>query len=158
MRATRSLPARILGVNQRLTAGLDLQHQRDDRVNYGNNAGVPDTVRQLDQLEQVLEIGPFVQTAIPLDPRTSLTFGLRFDRVSFTADDRLVTASNPDDSGERIMQAFSGSLGVTRDLGNGASGDDPLEPVGELGLIVTPLDDGNCFGGETAESQFELGP
>ena len=121
IRATRSLPARILGVNQRLTAGLDLQHQRDDRLNYGNNAGVPDTVRQLDQLEQVLEIGPFVQTAIPLDPRTSLTFGLRFDRVSFTADDRLVTASNPDDSGERIMQAFSGSLGLTRDLGNGAS-------------------------------------
>jgi iron complex outermembrane receptor protein len=101
----------------RLTIGLDAQHQQDDRLNTGNQAGQPDTVRQLDQLEHVTEVGPFAQFVLTL-PRTTLTLGARYDWVSFSADDRLITPTNPDDSGRRLMHAPSGFIGVTRSLGS----------------------------------------
>jgi iron complex outermembrane recepter protein len=107
---TRRLP--LGSRDHRLTAGIDFQRQRDDRLNFGNNAGQPDGVRQLDQLEHVTEVGPFVQSALQLTPLVSLTGGVRYDWVDFQVDDRLITPTNPDDSGERLMRALSGSLGV----------------------------------------------
>ncbi len=95
-----------------VTTGLDFQRQRDDRVNFGNVAGRPDTTRALDQLEDVTEVGPFVQGAVPLAARLTLTAGLRYDWVQFHVADRLVSALNPDDSGDRLMRALSGSLGL----------------------------------------------
>jgi iron complex outermembrane receptor protein len=100
----------------RLTIGLDAQHQQDDRLNTGNQAGQPDTVRQLDQLEHVTEIGPFAQLVLTLE-RTTLTLGARYDWVSFSVDDRLITPTNPDDSGRRLMHAPSGFVGLARSLG-----------------------------------------
>jgi iron complex outermembrane receptor protein len=95
-----------------LTAGLDFQRQRDDRKNFGNTGGQPTSARLLDQLEHVTEVGPFVQSALQVAPHVSVTGGLRYDWVNFRADDRLITATNPDDSGSRLMRALSGSLGV----------------------------------------------
>lgn len=103
---------------QRLTAGFDFQRQRDDRTNFNNVAGQPGTTRQLDQLEHVTEIGPFIQSAVELTPRTTVTAGLRYDWVDFRVDDRLVAADSltvdkdHNDSGRRLMAALSGSLGV----------------------------------------------
>jgi iron complex outermembrane receptor protein len=97
---------------QQLTIGFDFQRQRDDRVNFGNTAGRPDTARSLDQLEHVTEIGPFVQSGLQLSPHATLTAGLRYDWVQFRVTDRLVTPANPDDSGDRLMRALSGSLGL----------------------------------------------
>jgi len=101
-----------------ITAGIDVQRQRDDRANFGNAAGAPDTVRALDQLEHVTELGPFVQTVVDVTARTIITAGLRYDRVSFDVRDRLVGDSSADvkyrnDSGRRVMAALSGSLGAT---------------------------------------------
>jgi iron complex outermembrane receptor protein len=82
--------------------------------NYLNTPGDSarrDTTRALDQRERVTEIGPFVQSALELSPRTTLTAGLRYDWVRFDVHDRLVSA-NPDDSGDRLMRALSGSLGL----------------------------------------------
>jgi len=102
----------------RVTAGLDVQRQRDVRTNFGNASGRPDTVRSLDQLERVTEIGPFVQTVVDVEPRVAVTAGVRYDRVSFAVSDRLVGDSTTDvkyrnDSGDRVMASFSGSLGAT---------------------------------------------
>jgi len=101
-----------------VTAGIDVQRQRDDRTNWGNAGGAPDTVRSLDQMEHVTELGPFVQGVVGVAPRTTLTAGLRYDRVSFDVRDRLVGDSTSDlkyrnDSGRRVMAALSGSLGAT---------------------------------------------
>ena len=112
-RVTVNRPLPLGPFDHRLTAGIDFQRQRDDRRNVGNNAGQPDTVRQLDQLEHVTEVGPFVQSTLQLTRRISVTGGLRYDWVNFRVDDRLVTATNPDDSGSRPMSALSGSIGVT---------------------------------------------
>src|SRR6266581_4099003 len=105
--------ARLGGDEARITTGFDLQRQRDDRLNLGNSAGRPDTtVRTLDQLEHVTEVGPFAQATLQVTPQLSVTGGLRYDWVQFAVDDRLVTPSNPDDSGRRLMNALSGSLGA----------------------------------------------
>src|SRR5437867_3767244 len=114
-RASVSRPVPLGRLNHRLTVGIDFQRQRDDRLNFGNNAGQPDsTARSLDQLEHVTEVGPFVQSALQIVPQVSVTGGLRYDWVSFRADDRLITTTpfNPDDSGRRLMRALSGSFGV----------------------------------------------
>jgi iron complex outermembrane receptor protein len=121
-RITGSHPAHLGALPQRVTVGLDFQRQRDDRVNFDYRTGSqPDTSRQLDQLEHVTEVGPFLQTAIDLSARTTVTAGLRYDRVSFRVDDRLVTPTNPDDSGRRLMSALSGSLGVAVNPGGVAT-------------------------------------
>src|SRR5213595_456986 len=114
-RASVSRPVPLGRLNHRLTVGIDFQRQRDDRLNFGNNAGQPDsTARSLDQLEHVTEVGPFVQSALQIMPQVSVTGGLRYDWVRFRADDRLITTTpfNPDDSGRRLMRALSGSFGV----------------------------------------------
>ena len=107
-----SRPLPLGSLDHRLTAGIDFQRQRDDRRNFNNVGGQPGTTRQLDQLEHVTEVGPFVQSALQITPHVSLTGGLRYDWVNFRADDRLITATNPNDSGSRLMRALSGSVGV----------------------------------------------
>src|SRR5882762_9288155 len=111
-RLTVSRPVPLGALQQRLTAGVDFQRQRDDRLNFGNTGGKPDTVRRLDQLEHVTEVGPFVQSALQLTSQLSVTGGLRYDWVKFQAHDRLINAGNPDDSGDRLMRALSGSIGL----------------------------------------------
>src|SRR5438445_2407977 len=107
-----SRPVPLGSLEQRLTAGVDFQRQRDDRLNFNNVGGQPGSLRQLDQLEHVTEVGPFIQSALQLTPKVSVTGGIRYDWVNFQVNDRLVNDSNPDDSGGRLMRALSGSLGV----------------------------------------------
>ena len=120
-RAALTGPLRLGPLTQLVTAGLDYQQQRDGRINDGNVAGAPDTVRQLDQRERVTEIGPFAQSAIRLGPRTTLTAGLRYDWVAFSVADRLVTSTNPDDSGRRLMASQSAAVGASHALGPAAT-------------------------------------
>jgi len=118
-RASVTYPLPVGTLSHRLTAGFDFQRQRDDRKNFNylntpGDSAKTDTVRSLDQLEHVTEIGPFVQSALELSARTTLTAGLRYDWVKFAVQDHLITTTppNPDDSGDRLMRAFSGSLGL----------------------------------------------
>lgn len=116
-RAIFTRPLSLGPLKQRLTAGFDFQRQRDDRRNWsylntpGDSATRSDTVT-LDQLERVTEIGPFLQSALQLTPRTTLTAGVRYDWVRFDVRDRLITSTNPDDSGDRLMRSLSASLGI----------------------------------------------
>ena len=116
-RASVTHPLPLGPLAHRLTAGLDFQRQRDDRlnVNYLNSPGdsaTRDTVRSRDQREHVTEVGPFVQSVLELSPHVTLMAGLRYDWVTFAVRDRLITGTDPDDSGERVMHALSGSLGI----------------------------------------------
>src|SRR6266508_187763 len=61
-RASVTYPALLGSLVHRLTAGIDFQRLRDDRKNFAytpSDSAKPDTVRTLDQLEHVTEIGPF---------------------------------------------------------------------------------------------------
>lgn len=106
-RGTATFPVHLSeSVLPRLTFGFDLQRQRDDRLNL--NPGRTEVT--LDQLERVTEIGPFAQVALDAGRYVTVTLGTRFDRVSFDAEDGLLT--DGDDSGDRIMSAWSGSGGI----------------------------------------------
>lgn len=116
-RASVTYPLPLGSLAHRLTAGFDLQRQRDDRENFGylntpGDSATRSTVRSLDQLEHVTEFGPFVQSALELSPQTTIMAGLRYDWVKFAVRDRLIVGTNPDDTGERLMRALSGSLGI----------------------------------------------
>lgn len=116
-RSSVTYPLSLGSLGHRLTAGFDFQRQRDDRKNFAylntpGDSATRDTVRSLDQLEHVTEFGPFVQSALTLSPRTTLVAGVRYDWVKFAVRDHLVVGANPDDTGERLMRALSGSLGI----------------------------------------------
>ena len=96
----------------RLAVGGEWQRQRDDRQNYANALGLRG-LRQLDQLERVTNGAAFAQLTADIGARATLLAGLRHDRLRFSAADRLVSATNPDDSGARVMQATSPSLGLS---------------------------------------------
>lgn len=95
-------------------AGLAGDLQRDDRLNWKNVRGGRGALT-LDQLEHVTSVAPFAQLTAQLD-RLTLLGGIRHDAFRFAADDHLITATNPDDSGVRRMGATSPSLGASYEL------------------------------------------
>lgn len=116
----RELGSRLV----RLVAGGDLQLQHDDRHEWENcvdatrvsptcptGASLRGSVRK-DQLELVTSIGPFARAEVELAPRLLASAGVRVDAVRFEVRDRFVTATNPDDSGERTLHAVSPAFGV----------------------------------------------
>ncbi len=105
VRASAEIPFSLGSKRPQWSVGIDAQRQRDDRVQRTPNR----TTVTRDQLERVTEIGPFTQLGVDLGGRVTGTVGVRFDRVSFSAEDRLL--SDGDDSGERVMSAASGSVG-----------------------------------------------
>ena len=127
LRGVYSHDARVGAGSLRMTAGLDLEIQRDERHEYGNG-GVPGDLvgtledgrvfdelslgdPRLDQEENVDGLGPFVEIEWSLRPDVSLTAGGRYDRFRFEAKDRFL-ADRTDDSGTRDMAQFSPQLGV----------------------------------------------
>lgn len=130
LRATA--PVRWLGLEHRLSAGIDAQFQDDGRFNFANcnnvpplttpTATCPDVTRergvvQLDQRERVSGLGPFVRDEIAFGERYRVTLGARADYVRFRVDDHLITSTNPDDSGERTLHAVSPLVGFVARLG-----------------------------------------
>ena len=96
----------------RLSAGAEHQRQRDERFNFANNNGARGAVA-LDQIELVRNDAVFAQASVDIATRLLLMVGARHDRIRFTATDRFVDATNPDDSGARTMSATSPSIGLT---------------------------------------------
>ncbi|UCC71044.1 MAG: TonB-dependent receptor [Gemmatimonadota bacterium] len=96
----------------RLTAGLDLDSQWDDRVELVRD---DETVgpAALDQDERVTALGLFAHGGLVLASGLELTLSLRYDRVRFQVDDRLVTGDDPDDSGTRNMDQWSPMVGLS---------------------------------------------
>jgi iron complex outermembrane receptor protein len=124
-------PARFLGLEHRLSAGIDAQFQDDDRLNFTNCNNVPPLTqptgtcptvgrergtRTLDQRERVSGFGPYVRDEVAFATRFRVTLGARADYVRFRVDDHLITSTNPDDSGERKLHAISPLLGVVARL------------------------------------------
>jgi iron complex outermembrane receptor protein len=123
-----TVPATLASLAMRLSAGVDLQRQSDDRNEWENcneiparttatatcpTVGAERGTRRKDQRELVSSIGPFVRAELALPAHVWLSAGVRADYVRFEVDDRLVTATNPDDSGDRMLRAVSPMLGAS---------------------------------------------
>jgi iron complex outermembrane receptor protein len=108
----------------RFAAGADVQWQHDDRRQHANCADARSVtatcpsgaslrgVLQRDQLELVSSVGPFVRAEVPLTSALLVSAGARADAVRFQVRDHLVSPTNPDDSGDRTLRAFSPSAGL----------------------------------------------
>jgi iron complex outermembrane receptor protein len=100
------------GVGIDVTGGIEGDFQNDDRREFDNNAGVPDTLR-LNQTERVRGAGVFLQTTLTLSERITLMAGVRYDHTHFEVTDLFpISAGNADDSGARDMNKLSPSVGV----------------------------------------------
>ncbi|MGH7650344.1 MAG: TonB-dependent receptor family protein [Gemmatimonadaceae bacterium] len=125
VRAT--VPVSVLGMDQRLTAGTDLQLQNDLRLNYTNCNDIPPLttptatcpnlafergVVTLNQRELISSLGSYLRDELELGERYSLTASARADAVRFQVKDRLINATNPDDSGHRLLDAVSPMIGL----------------------------------------------
>jgi iron complex outermembrane receptor protein len=117
----------LLGIEQRVTAGAELQLQNDQRRNFSNCNDVPAPTAPtpacpvlgvergsmtLDQRELVSSIGAYVRDEIQIGERFILTGGVRADRIRFEVEDHFIDANNPDDSGERSLGAVSPMVGL----------------------------------------------
>ena len=99
-------------------AGVDAEAQRDDRLNFENDAGERGAL-VLDQLETVSSVAPFLELSVPVAGPVSALAGLRYDLHRFSAQDRMVVVGDPstDASGSRVMDQLSPSLGLVAELG-----------------------------------------
>jgi iron complex outermembrane receptor protein len=103
----------------RMSAGADAQWLNDDRQEADNcnnpvcAGGVTGRgALRKNQRELVSSVGPYVRGEIALASRLLASAGVRNDVIQFRLRDRLITATNLDDSGERTLHAVSPSVGL----------------------------------------------
>jgi iron complex outermembrane receptor protein len=75
----------------------------------------------LDQRERVSSIGSYLRDEIQLGELFAITAGARADAVRFRVEDKLINATNPDDSGERSLHAVSPMVGLLAHLSDSHS-------------------------------------
>lgn len=100
-----------------LGGGVELELQSDDRRNWANESGDKGAL-SLDQQERVRGTGFFLDGRLETMPGLSVLAGLRYDRFRFEADDRFLQ-DGADDSGVRVMDALSPSVGVVAEPAGG---------------------------------------
>jgi iron complex outermembrane recepter protein len=128
VRGVYSRLSEIGGSPVRFTTGTDIELQSDNRQEF-DNGGIPNSLigqlnnervfsvltvgnQELNQHEQVLGIGPFIEFEWTPRPDIILTTGGRYDRFRFKVDDKFLS-DNTDDSGTRTMDQFSPMVGLT---------------------------------------------
>lgn len=119
--------------SSRFTAGLDVQRQHDDRREFENCRGAAASSTRCPilpaergalrraQLELVSSIGPYISGEVVLTRLYRLAAGVRADAITFDVRDRLVTPTDPDESGSRTMRAVSPHMGILMRIGPRAS-------------------------------------
>ncbi len=108
--------SRLLGRPYRVSAGIDLENQRDDRHRYNNLEGIRGD-ETLHQLEQFHSVGAFVEQEVQVIESVAVTFGGRLDAVDISVQDKFM--DDGDDSGERRFDALSPLIGVVYTFKNG---------------------------------------
>ncbi|MEP7086714.1 MAG: TonB-dependent receptor [Gemmatimonadota bacterium] len=127
--ARATAPLTLFGLENRASIGVDVQGVSDHRFNWANcnglatpttscaNLGHEQGARSLDQQEKVSSVGPYVRDEVKFGDRYTLSAGIRADYVKFEVVDNFpVSATNPDDSGDRTLHAWSPMVGFVAKL------------------------------------------
>jgi iron complex outermembrane receptor protein len=109
--ATYSNNVWLLAHNVNWTFGGDMALQSDQRQNHQNNNSIEGTL-SLDQNESVTNSALFVQAGTAVASSVDAVGSVRYDRTAFGVVDHLVNDKNPDDSGDRSMDAVSPAFGI----------------------------------------------
>jgi len=99
----------LVGLENRLMLGMELDAQRDHRRRFDNEQGVRGAER-LDQDENVTALGLYAQDELRLREDLELTLGIRYDRVAFEVDDQFDSDGN--DGGDRVFDEWSPRIGA----------------------------------------------
>jgi len=99
----------VMGRSNRLTAGFDIDMQRDDRQRFINNAGVQGAL-VFDQLEKAESYGFYFRNEFDITETVELSVGGRYDEIDLSVDDRYFV--NGDQSGALNFSEFSPSVGL----------------------------------------------
>lgn len=99
----------LFGIPYRLSAGLDLEDQRDERDRFDNLEGVRGE-KVFDQLERFTSIGAFLEQEFSFSEALKVTAGGRYDDIEVRATDAYL--EDGDDSGGRKFSALSPFLGA----------------------------------------------
>lgn len=99
----------LADLDNRITAGIDLDNQDDERQRFILDGFVVGDQTQ-DQDEEVSSIGIYIQDELRLSDKAELTLGGRYDRVKFDVSDNFL--SDGDNSGDRTFDEFSPSIGL----------------------------------------------
>ncbi|WP_263144339.1 TonB-dependent receptor [Pseudomonas sp. RIT-PI-AD] len=102
--------AEWLGLAQKITLGMDLENQRDDRRRYDNLLGSRGA-SSLRQTERAESVGAFLEDEIALGEDWLLSLGGRYDQVRLAVDDRY--RADGDDSGSRTLHDWNYSTGLS---------------------------------------------
>jgi iron complex outermembrane recepter protein len=100
--------------------GVDFDLQSDSRKNFANSSGERGGLL-VDQEETVSALGPWLQLSLPIGSELLAMGSLRYDRVLFSVVDHRIDTADPDDSGDRTMDALSPSFGLVWKPGSGLS-------------------------------------
>lgn len=103
--------ANWFGLDQQVTAGVDLEQQRDDRERHNNQIGGGTGALTLRQQEKAGSVGLYLQDSIELSERWQLTLGGRYDSMRLAVDDRF--ERDGDDSGSRTLDDWNYSAGLS---------------------------------------------
>ncbi len=101
--------AKPFALPNRLISGVDFFYQRDNRKRFDNNLGRKGT-QTLDQIENVLTVGPYLRDELRLFPWLDVAVGGRFDWVRFELEDTFL--GDGDQSDSRNLSEFSGTAGA----------------------------------------------
>ncbi|MFC3606894.1 TonB-dependent receptor family protein [Stutzerimonas tarimensis] len=112
--AQRTFSREWAGLPNRLTLGLDLESQRDERSRHNNLVGGTTGALTQRQRESADSAGLFLENHLSLTDAWLLTTGLRYDRVRLRAKDRYL--SDGDASGGETLDDWNYSLGLSRRL------------------------------------------
>lgn len=114
-------------LDNRISTGIDFQSQNDLRRNFAvcadtiplktPTAVCPSIASErgvvtLDQRELVSSLGGYASDELSVSERIAITAAVRADNVRFEVKDRLISSTNPDDSGRRSMGAVTPILGA----------------------------------------------
>jgi iron complex outermembrane receptor protein len=98
-----------------VTSGIEYDASSDERKGYenfiGNTLGVKGALRRSED-DDVTSLSPFSQ-AVWDQGRWQLQGGLRYNHVQFEVDDKYITGSNGDDSGDVTYDGYTPNLGVS---------------------------------------------
>lgn len=100
----------LLGCEHTLLAGVDVQHQDDDRRRFANVAGKRGALG-LAQDERVTSVGPYLRWIVRLRDDLEASAGVRYDRVYYDIDVHVPAESGG--SATRTLDAWSPSGGIT---------------------------------------------